>query len=91
MWMRPALLCLCASAVAAESPIAEIICAPRAELMQRLQGAQLAGTGLRDADAVLEVWTRASGDWTLVQTYANGMACILAMGEAWESPLPPPA
>jgi hypothetical protein len=75
----------------AESPIAEVICAPRAEILARLTGAELAGTGLRDAEAVLEVWTRASGDWTLVQSYANGTACILAMGEAWEPVEPPPA
>ena len=75
----------------AESPIAEVICAPRAEILARLTGAELAGAGLRDAEAVLEVWTRASGDWTLVQSYANGTACILAMGEAWEAVEPPPA
>jgi hypothetical protein len=75
----------------ADSPIAEVICVPRAELVQRLQGAEIAGSGLRDAEAVLEVWTRPSGDWTLVQSYANGTACILAMGEAWEAAVAPPA
>jgi hypothetical protein len=77
--------------VAAETPLAEVICVPRAELVQRMQGAEVAGAGLRDAETVLEVWTRASGDWTLVQSYANGTACILAMGEAWEAVVPPPA
>lgn len=90
MWSRliPVLL---AGPALADSPIAEVICLPRAELVQRLAGAEVAGAGLRDAEAVLEVWTRASGDWTLVQTYANGTACILAMGEAWEAVVPPPA
>jgi hypothetical protein len=91
MWTRLALLCLCTGPAAAESPIAEIICAPRSELLLRLRGAELAGTGLRDADSVLEVWSRPSGAWTLVQSYANGTACILAMGEAWEAVVPPPA
>ena len=40
---------------------------------------------------MLEVWTKASGDWTLVQAYANGTACILAMGEAWEGIIAPPS
>lgn len=80
-----------ATPVSAESPIAEVICAPRTELVQRLSGAEVTGTGLRDAETVLEVWTRASGDWTLVQSYADGTACILAMGEAWEAVTPPPA
>ena len=28
------------------------------------------------------------GDWTLVQSTANGQTCILAMGEAWEAAAP---
>lgn len=91
MWWRLIPLVLLGAPAGAGTPIAEVICAPRAEVLARLQGAEIAGSGLRDAEAVLEVWTRASGDWTLVQSYANGMACILAMGAAWEGPLPPPA
>ena len=72
-------------------PIAEVVCVPRAELLVRMRGADVAGAGLRDTEAVLEVWTKPSGDWTLVQSYANGNACILAMGEAWEAMTPPPA
>jgi hypothetical protein len=74
-----------------DTAIAEMICAPREEILARLAGAEVAGAGLRDTEAVLEVWTRASGDWTLVQSYANGTACILAMGEAWEALPAPPA
>ena len=81
----------CVTPAAAQSPIAEVICLPRAELLARLKGAEVVGAGLRDAEAVLEVWAKASGDWTLVQSYANGTACILAMGEAWEAAIPPPA
>ncbi len=91
MWQRLIpLLVLCAPAMA-ETPIAEVICAPRAEIVERLQGATVSGSGLRDQDAVLEVWAKSSGDWVLVQSYANGTACILAMGEAWEAVTPPPA
>ena len=75
----------------ADTAIAEMICAPREEILARLGQAEVAGTGLRDTEAVLEVWTKASGDWTLVQSYPNGTACILAMGEAWEAVTPPPA
>jgi hypothetical protein len=91
MWSRLTLLLACATPAAADSPIAEVICIPRAELVQRMTGAEVSGSGLRDTETVLEVWTRASGDWTLVQSYANGTACILAMGEAWEAVIPPPA
>ncbi len=91
MWWRLIPLLALAAPAAAESPIAEVICAPRAELLARMRGAEIVGAGLRDTEAVVEVWTEASGDWTLVQSYANGTACILAMGEAWEAPAPPPA
>lgn len=91
MWRRLIPLLALAGPAAAESPIAEVICVPRTELLHRLSGAEVTGSGLRDTETVLEVWTRASGDWTLVQSYADGTACILAMGEAWEAVTPPPA
>lgn len=91
MWRRLIPFLVLATPAAAQSPIAEVICLPRAELMLRLQGAELAGSGLRDQEAVLEIWASPAGDWTLVQSHANGMACILAMGEAWEAVVPPPA
>lgn len=91
MWQRLTLVLAMAAPAAAESPIAEVICAPRPEIVARLSGATITGAGLRDADAVLEVWARPSGDWVLVQSHANGTACILAMGQAWEAVTPPPA
>ena len=78
--------------LAAHTPIAEVICAPRAEMAQRLSqtyGARLAGQGVRNIEMVVEVWTTPRGDWTLVQSYAEGQACIIAMGEGWELGAPP--
>lgn len=71
---------------AAESPIAEVVCAPRDQMVERLTvqyRAQLSGMGMRDRDMVVEVWADAQGRWTLVQRYANGQSCILAMGAHW--------
>lgn len=73
--------------LAAQSPIAEVVCAPRADLVDRLTrqyGARLAGQGVRNIEMVMEVWATPRGDWTLVQSYADGRACIVAMGEMWE-------
>lgn len=93
-------LTLCLSLLAtlpavAGSPIAEVLCAPRAEMVQWLSvqyGSRLAGMGMRNVEMVMEVWTDPRGDWTLVQSYTDGTSCILAMGEAWEMlPLPDPA
>lgn len=46
--------------------------------------AQKVSTGLRGPEAIVEVWAAEGGDWTLVQTYADGTSCILAMGEHWQ-------
>jgi hypothetical protein len=37
----------------------------------------------------MELWSSARGDWTLVVSYATGLRCIVAMGEAWDSLAPP--
>jgi hypothetical protein len=88
MWSRIGALTLLAAAcpAAAAPPIAEVLCEPRARLEARLERqfrAALTGTGLRDAEAVMEIWTDPQGRWTLVQRYANGQSCILAMGADW--------
>ena len=90
MCIRIALIAiLFAQPALAEGPIAEVICAKRPDMVKRLTetyGASLAATGVRDMDAVMEVWTAPSGNWTLVQSYANGRSCILAMGANWDMP-----
>jgi hypothetical protein len=93
MWKRIALLALLPVPAPAASPIVEVICAPRDEMVQRLTvqyGARLTGQGIRDVEAVLEVWADPRGDWALVQSYADGRSCILAMGVAWDA-IPDPA
>jgi hypothetical protein len=70
----------------AGGPLAEIVCAPRAEMRDRLARQHAAtpqGMGMRDAEAVIELWTDPQGRWTLVQSYASGLACIVAMGTDW--------
>lgn len=80
--------------LAGSDPIAQIVCAPRDEMLVRLQqgfGAELRGLGMRSQEAVIEVWADRDGDWTLVQNWSTGQSCILAMGEGWEGIEPPPA
>ena len=76
-------------AAQAAGPMGDVFCDDRARIVDRLEtrfGATLQGRGLRGPDAVLEVWiAERSGDWTLVQNYTDGRACIVAMGEDWES------
>ncbi len=80
-----------ANPVSATTPIAEVLCAPRAEMVEKLTKhyrAQISGQGVRNMEMVIEVWTDARGDWTLVQSYADGRACILAMGVGWDTVAP---
>lgn len=66
----------------------DVSCDDSARMTKTLQeviGAERRGMGLRDPETMLEVWVTArSGDWLIVQNYANGTSCIIAMGEHWE-------
>lgn len=72
----------------AEARMADVSCDDSARMTHTLTtvlGAERQGTGLRDPETMLEVWVaRKSGDWMIVQNYANGTSCIVAMGEHWE-------
>ena len=81
------LLLLSAAPAAAQSPIADIICAPTPQMEKRLasyRNITKAASGLRNPEEVLEVWTGAEGTWTMVIRYASGTSCIVAMGDAWQ-------
>tara|TARA_R110002124_G_scaffold133782_2_gene296319 strand:+ start:1461 stop:1760 length:300 start_codon:yes stop_codon:yes gene_type:complete len=69
--------------------MADVSCDDSARLMRTLtqvMGAERQGMGLRDPETMLEVWvTQRNGDWIIVQNYANGTSCIVAMGDHWES------
>ncbi|WP_299989481.1 hypothetical protein [uncultured Ruegeria sp.] len=79
----------------ANARMAEVSCDDSDRMANRLTiilNAERQGTGLRDPETVLEVWVmRKSRDWVIVQNYANGTSCIVAMGEHWQSHLPDPA
>jgi len=90
-------LTLCAAGFAPHlgtATISDVFCDDSARLEKQLltiHGAQKLGHGMRGPDALLEVWIApSSGDWTMVQSYANGTSCIVAMGEHWEA-IPPAA
>ena len=89
-------LSLCAALPTASlAQMADVSCDDSARIARTLTqvlGAERRGTGLRDPETMLEVWvTRTNGDWVIVQNYANGTSCIVAMGENWEGELAGPA
>jgi len=80
------LLIALAKPATASSPIAEVICEPKAKMTEKLTRtlqSERQSMGLRGPEQVVEVWTDQQGDWTMVITYASGQSCIVAMGEAW--------
>jgi len=67
--------------------MAEVVCAPRAELIEKLSaayGEARQGMGMRGAHSVMEVWASdRTGSWSVIMTYSDGNSCIVAAGEDW--------
>ncbi|GIT94477.1 hypothetical protein JANAI62_11000 [Jannaschia pagri] len=95
--LRPILaLSLCSlMAVPAAAQMSDVTCEDSARLAQKLTtvlGAERQGSGLRDPDTMVEVWvTEHNRDWVIVQSFANGTSCIVAMGAHWAGPGKTPA
>lgn len=87
-------VCL-ALATSAQARLTEVICDDTSRLQHQLEhvvGATQQARGIRGPEALIEIWiVPRNGDWTIVQNYANGTSCIVAMGEHWEEMLPEPA
>ncbi len=79
----------------ASANLSDVVCDDTARLENQLTnvvGAERRAQGVRDPDALIEIWiVPRNGDWTMVQNYANGTSCILAMGENWEQLVASPA
>ncbi len=41
--------------------------------------------GLTDKGAVLEVFASQNGSWTFLITMPNGLTCVVASGQSWET------
>ena len=64
-------------------------CAPRPDVLQRLAetyGETRRGIGMARQGAVMEVFTSdETGTWTITVTLPNGLTCLVAAGEAYET------
>ena len=91
MTKRPSLLTAFALVVPAiaQAQFTDLVCDDTMRLREQLRtivGATPQAHGLRDPETMIEVWiVPSSGDWTIVQKYANGTSCVLAIGEYWEA------
>lgn len=80
------LLC-CPTPILAAGPIADVLCAPSADMQARLTTqyrSEKTAYGVRNPEEVMEVWTDARGEWAMVIRYSSGTSCIVAMGEYWQ-------
>lgn len=80
---------------AAQAQLSDLNCDDSARLRATLTdvlGASRQAMGLRDPDTTLEIWVMPrNSEWLIVQSYANGTSCVVAMGEHWEDELSGPA
>ena len=88
---------LCSTAIvfgaaALAPPLAEaqtLRCLPRDALVEKLQDdydEALTGGGLQSPRQILEVWSSdKTGTFTVFFTRANGVSCIVATGQNWNS------
>lgn len=64
-------------------------CMQRDALVERLQGQygeSLNGGGLKSASQLIEVWSsEKTGSFTVFITQANGVSCVVATGQNWNS------
>ena len=64
-------------------------CAPRETVVQRLAesyGETRHGIGIGSNNQVMEVFaSRETGTWTITVTMPNGMTCLMASGQAFET------
>ncbi|MGR3463109.1 MAG: hypothetical protein ACU0B5_04415 [Roseovarius sp.] len=83
--LSTALACLLAIPASAQSGQ----CAPREMVVQRLNeayGETRRSMGLGANNAVVEVFASdASGSWTITVTGTNGITCLIAAGQAFET------
>ena len=67
---------------------AQQVCGKRAEFITRLDATYketTSGVGLINNGTVIEVLTSVKGSWTILMTNTNGISCVVASGQAWES------
>ncbi len=80
-------LSICWSALPT-SAAAQSVCIARAEAATNLKKkfAEVpVSMGLSKQGTVIEVFASPEGSWSIVMTFPNGMSCIMAAGEEWQS------
>jgi len=79
----------CAPAAAQQS-----MCAAREQVVGMLESRYsetVRGRGLANESRVIEIWASdEAGTWTITMTMPNGMTCLMASGQHYETIVPEP-
>jgi len=66
---------------------AQMICGERDAVIANLgnkYGEARRGVGV-NGSSIVEVWaSEATGSWTIISTYPNGVSCVMAVGDGWQ-------
>ncbi len=83
-----ALTLIGATAFIAQQASAQTVCGERTAFVRQLAKKHLeapTSIGVTSSGQMIEVLTSKNGSWTILVTSPNGVSCIVAAGEAWES------
>lgn len=86
----PAIAAALAAAAAFPAPAsAQMVCGERASIVSQLEeryGESRRSIGLQEGRGIVEVWASdETGTWSIVITTPQGMTCLMAAGEAFQS------
>jgi len=82
------LLVIAGSSVIAPAALAQPVCGSRQSISESLKKSYTEAPismGLTSGGGVIEVFSSPKGTWTLVITQPNGMSCLIAAGQDWET------
>lgn len=77
--------------LSAASVLAQMVCGNHADIEKRLEtGYQETRTaiGLAANGGLIEIYTSEKGTFTVVLTRPNGLSCLMAVGDGWETVKP---
>jgi hypothetical protein len=86
--MTISVLILGMAAVGPPDAQAQMACGTRDSVVAKLgekYGEVRRGGGLAGPTAIYEIWaSEATGTWTILKTTADGLTCVMAVGDGWQ-------
>ena len=75
--------------VAGLEAVSGVTCAKRTDMvnaLSRLYNEKQQSSGLVSPKAAVELFVSDTGNWTILATGTNGVSCMMAAGEGWDTP-----